>query len=902
MNLNNISSIRKKLSLKEIKTYYGDSISFQNLDIQINDKIYEEYDPTIKKEIESNEASVYLFGVTKLGHSVCLNIRGFEPYFYIQVDDNWKISNKNNFINFLETRLGRCFKGINVDKCQLIKRKIFYGFRGDKKNKFIKLSFKNLVTFYTVRKILNQPIKYNGVLKQFVLFEENINIILKFIHTHNINACNWVTFKINEADYETESNTQINFNISSDLLKSEQLPDVAPFLQMSYDIECYSHDQDKFPMAINVNDKVIQIGITFKNSGDLAIKEQVILTLKKCGNINKKNTVVLCYESEEELLLAFSNIIKLTDPDIIYSFNGFGFDDSYIAKRSEILNIKFFNCTKMKNISGSLISNNFSSSAYGTSERKYFSLFGRVNFDLHIHIKKEFPLDGYSLDSVAKHFLTEKIKNCFISLKLNKSNDTVEIYVKDTSSFKIGQIIKISDVINETEQMKILDINTNENYIVSSNTDENISLFTFDENSVINITVQKNPITPRMMFDYYEEGDPEKIKDIAEYCLQDTLIPIHLIDKLNIFMNQIQMSLVTYVPMSFLIVRGQQIKVFSQIMRETLKRGYLIPNITPKNEKFKGATVLDPTTGGYFQPVIVLDFASLYPSIIRAHKLCYSTIVLDKEFDNLEGYEYITIEIDAKDSLELGGIMDYGNSQVNNEGKEIYKFVKNTESILPDILESLIVERKNVKNKMKTEKDPFKLMIYNGFQLALKVSANSIYGFLSAQMLDCTPIAKTVTSIGRQMINNTKNFIDENYKEYKTIYGDSVTEDMPVIIKETTVGKGNGDSVNQTEDVIKTIPIKEICDSYEKIGEKEYGNIATNTNLKVWSANGWTDVKKVIRHKTNKKIYKIRTKYGVVHVTEDHSLLDENCKKIKPEDCIVGKTRLYHNKFKKDKM
>ena len=93
----------------------------------------------------------------------------------------------------------------------------------------------------------------------------------------------------------------------------------------------------------------------------------------------------------------------------------------------------------------------------------------------------------------------------------------------------------------------------------------------------------------------------------------------------------------TGVPFSYLITRGQQIKVMSQIYRKCIKApigggavGLLVPTAARKNgegEKFEGATVIDPVKGVYKEPIATLDFASLYPSIMMAHNLCYTTLV-----------------------------------------------------------------------------------------------------------------------------------------------------------------------------------------------------------------------------------------------------------------------------------
>lgn len=846
---------RKKLSSSEIKKEYGEKISFQILEWNAKD-IYDE-------ESEEVQLYIYMFGNTEKGHSVSLASKGFEPHFYVKVKEDWKLTQKNKFLDALERCMGYQSKFLNKENCILVKRKIFYGFRGNDKDKFIKLSFKTLQAFYYARKVLSNSLKIEGTSYTFEKFEDKVDPILQFIHQYHIKSVGWVEFHLNKAERSNDTRTQIEYILDVKHLVSLDKLVVSPFLQMSYDIECYSYDPNKFPTPDHPENPVIQIGMTFQKYGELEFEEQVILTLKKCNQIKTKNTRLFCFENEKDLLLFFRDIINKKDPDIIYSYNGYRFDDSYLYKRAELLGIEkdFLDCSKFCSYPGKLETKTFSSSAYGTSEWNYFSLPGRLNFDLYVYINREFKLDSYSMDSVAKEFLSTKIVNGFKKVDKNK----IYIDPKFKKQVQIGQILTLKDVLYEENMGKVLDIK--DDCVIT----ENETNFTFEEDAQILLAVQKNPVGPQMIFSYFKEGDPEKIKQVCLYCLQDTLIPLFLVRKLNIFLNQIQMALVTYVPFKFLLERGQQIKVYSQLLKETKKRNFLIPSIQIKKEGFEGATVLNPAVGAYFSPVVVLDFASLYPSIIRAHNFCYSSIVLNPKYDNLEGFEYKTI------------------SWSDEKGDYNYKFVQNTETILPDLLRDLINERKRVKKEMKIEKDEFKLMVLDGFQLALKISANSIYGFLTAQMLQCNPIGACVTAVGRQMISQTKNFVNSNYSDFETIYGDSVVGDTPITLKNE---KGEVE-VKYIKDLGKQ------WDDYSQFKpeiniNKEQSKIE---NLKVWSGSGWSPILRVIRHKTKKRIYRVRTNKGVVIITEDHSLFNKDKEQIKPEECIVGKTQLWHNDY-----
>ena len=93
--------------------------------------------------------------------------------------------------------------------------------------------------------------------------------------------------------------------------------------------------------------------------------------------------------------------------------------------------------------------------------------------------------------------------------------------------------------------------------------------------------------------------------------------------------NQTEMARVTGVPIVFLFTRGQQIKVASQLYRKARQHDLVIPVERHGQDggKYEGAVVIEPTRGFYQEPVATLDFASLYPSIMMAHNLCYSTLI-----------------------------------------------------------------------------------------------------------------------------------------------------------------------------------------------------------------------------------------------------------------------------------
>lgn len=273
---------------------------------------------------------------------------------------------------------------------------------------------------------------------------------------------------------------------------------------------------------------------------------------------------------------------------------------------------------------------------------------------------------------------------------------------------------------------------------------------------------QKEDVHHSIITDLFN-GNEQTRRRLAVYCLKDALLPIKLLDKLMCVINYMEMARVTGVPLGYLLTRGQQIKVISQILREARKHNYLLPAIpVTTGEEFEGATVLSPMTGYYNTPIATLDFASLYPSIIIAHNLCYTTLL------NKQAVEKFKLTPDDYIKTPQGFLFKKPHSD--------------HQTIVPQILKNLLNARKRAKDDLKKETDAFKKIILDGRQLALKISANSVYGFTGAQVgkLPCLEISQSVTSFGREMIETTRKAVLQQYTiangyEYDAvvIYGDT---------------------------------------------------------------------------------------------------------------------------------
>ncbi|KAJ3019409.1 DNA-directed DNA polymerase delta [Thoreauomyces humboldtii] len=263
-----------------------------------------------------------------------------------------------------------------------------------------------------------------------------------------------------------------------------------------------------------------------------------------------------------------------------------------------------------------------------------------------------------------------------------------------------------------------------------------------------------------------QNGNDETRRRLAIYCLKDAYLPQRLIDKLMCVINYMEMARVTGVPFNYLLTRGQQIKVVSQLYRKAKTEDLLIPALEVEGSddvQYEGATVIEPMKGFYERPIATLDFTSLYPSIMMAHNLCYSTWLAD-----------------VKTAEKHGLVKDIDYKVTPDNAFFCKPSVR--KGILPTILEDLLAARKRAKGDLKKEKDPFKRAVLDGRQLALKVSANSVYGFTGATIgkLPLLAISASTTAYGREMIELTKSRVESKFNiengfefDAQVIYGDT---------------------------------------------------------------------------------------------------------------------------------
>ena len=166
-----------------------------------------------------------------------------------------------------------------------------------------------------------------------------------------------------------------------------------------------------------------------------------------------------------------------------------------------------------------------------------------------------------------------------------------------------------------------------------------------------------------------------------------------------------------------------------------------------KKASYAGGLVLEPKKGFYDKFILLLDFNSLYPSIIQEYNICFTTVDRRKREKTSDG------------EMVLPALPDQGLQT----------------GVLPAQIKKLVDTRRDVKNILKsdgslTEAQKSQLNIR---QLALKLTANSMYGCLgfSYSRFFAKHLAALVTSKGREILLNTRDLIQK--MNLDVIYGDT---------------------------------------------------------------------------------------------------------------------------------
>ncbi len=247
------------------------------------------------------------------------------------------------------------------------------------------------------------------------------------------------------------------------------------------------------------------------------------------------------------------------------------------------------------------------------------------------------------------------------------------------------------------------------------------------------------------MEDYWKDNG-EKLAKFIEYARRDAELALLFLLKLRLIDKYIALARASGTLLQDILDGGQTQMVENILLREYMKHNRVLParptgeisdERFDEGEELKGGEVLPPKKG-LLENIVILDYKSLYPTIMMAHNLCYTTVVVKEKPEDVV-------------VAPSGGV--FASRQV-------------VKGIVPAILEDLLSRRQATREKMKTA-DEEELRVLDATQLALKILLNSFYGYSGyarARLYSLT-LANAVTSFGRENILRTRALIDDDIRE-----------------------------------------------------------------------------------------------------------------------------------------
>ena len=552
-------------------------------------------------------------------------------------------------------------------------------------------------------------------------------------------------------------------------------------------------------------DKVTFIGSTFLHYGQKELEPYLnhCIVLNSCDSIPVQNSHIETYSTEKEVLLAWKQLVQRENPDIVIGYNIFSFDYEFMFRRSQECGCAEEFLKLSRNKEELCASRDYKTGKYeiekssitiatGTYDLSIIKMNGRLQVDMYNWFRRTENLSSYKLDYVGSHFIGDVVKT--IELKetelITRIKTSNMLGLQEESYIHFEEINHSSDYYKDGQKFKVCKINKQEGWF-------EIAGHETPKAKVVKWGLAKDDVTPKDIFRMTNEGASSRAV-IAKYCIQDCNLVHYLMNKVDVMTDLVEMAKLCSVPMSFLIFRGQGIKLTSYVAKKCREKGVLMPVINKgnKDDGYEGAIVLEPKCGLYLdKPIAVGDFASLYPSSMLSENLCPSSKVWTKIYDlagnlisetgekdemgnyiydNLPNYEYVDIRFDTYRYIRK---TPKSSAEKVKAGFKLCRFAQYQEgkAIMPSILEELLKARKDTRKLIPQQTDEFMKNVLDKRQLAYKVTANSLYGQLGAKTSTFyePDIAASTTATGRLLLTYAKRVVEECYAntDVHTKYG-----------------------------------------------------------------------------------------------------------------------------------
>ena len=708
------------------------------------------------------------FGVTKQGTSVAVRLHGFTPFFYVRLPERVTRTEAakvvRNVTRYLEGEGGGGICGLQ-DVVPYRKGE-FWGFTNGTQFDFLRLSFGSHggMRRMAARLQFRQEHRVQGLGQiELKVYESNIDPLLRFFHIRDLRPAGWLRVPCARLECNKHPETTCQVDVASRWTNAsaDACDDLAPIVMASFDIECNSAHGD-FPVAskdyrrmgIDLEEAWERGGIrtcTNDYEAKMMLTEcmrsafGLMQTLVESVGVRKAPASPSIRMSTLHLKVRPNDIRRLEDAiqavvDDVYvtissvtppgALAADGGSNARLERLVRVLNTAFGSSWPLNG--DEIIQIGTTINLYGQSEccARFIHVLGTCEpvdgAELHtfddeaamliswVELMKGLDPDivmGYNVFGFDFDYMHERATELLGPrardarfCRLGRLVDRPSAMVKqELSSSALGEnVLKYMDLHGRV-LVDIMKIVQREHKLDSYKLDAVAHHF---------VGLNKHDISPNDIF-RLQRGSADDRRIIAEYCVQDCALCNQLASKLEIVANNAGMANVCSVPLSFIFMRGQGVKVFSLVAKQCREDNLLIPAKArvkdgeeaggeageEDGEGYEGALVLDPEVGMYLdQPVSVLDYNSLYPSSMISENISHDSLVLDvARYGSVPGVRYVDITYDT-----YAGKGD----EKHKVGERVCRYAQGTteesdrKAVLPRILQRLLGERKATRKRI----------------------------------------------------------------------------------------------------------------------------------------------------------------------------------------------------------
>ncbi len=745
-------------------------------------------------EIQQGISIIRMFCLDENNHTVTLVVRDFLPFCYIELpdhvtvhdlDDNgvyttfqesilWDDNTSQLLTDALVNRYLR--NNTPVSKSIEYRKKLYYTHKDNDMNDiyfpYLLYHFRTNEYFSKLKYTLNTTVNVAGIGQVVIKPREmDIDPIIQFVCVNDLYMTGWI-------EYTSTEYTDCNESIvsSSSISRSECTLNTPTPTILSFDIECYSGNPNRFPDASEASDCVFQISCVFwtlKKTWKILLTMGVVEEDIVCED---DKIDIHMYDNEALLFMGFIQLIKSFNPHVITGWNILGFDIHYMIRRSKLLLLEneFLSIGMIKDKICPVIDNSWTSAQYGKQMFNYFQLDGRIIIDLLIFARREIKSENYKLETIASMFvnahkdpLTAKdIFRGFDHGFLRASEFGLEgrQLLSEVGKYCVKDSILVQLLFDEfdmwtglTESAAVFNIPCS--YIYTHG--QQIKVFAqvyrycYNHRFVVEQDVYVCKKNERYMGAYVKEPIPGLYNHVVTMDFA-SLYPTIMISR--------------NIDYSTLVMDDKIPDSACHVIEWTEEHDYDIHICKHCNQRTRGdrSDVRNKTINSTFVTTIdcehcLQSFTLTFEDIKNQCTIIGGDYKLSKRGDKLSPHTEMFV-----DSYR-------------------YRFIKEPKGIIPTIAENLLNARKGVRKQIAalkksmidtdaTENIRMKnlINILDKRQLSFKVACNSLYGILGVRKgkLPLMPGAMCTTSIGRSSLHQTGEHLVKQYG-VNWVYGDT---------------------------------------------------------------------------------------------------------------------------------